>query len=281
MMASVNDSRDGSWLVLGGRGMLGTDVALELAARGVGHRAVGSAECDVRDLDAVRRAVARYQVVVNCAAWTAVDDAETHEPGAFAINATGARNVALACAEAGARMVHVSTDYVFAGDAASPYLPDAPQDPRSAYGRTKAAGEWAIRAVNPDAMIVRTAWLYGNHGPNFVATMLRLAAERETLSVVDDQRGAPTWTKDLAEYLVTLAGSDSPGGNYHGTNGGEASWFDLARAAFLLKGLDPERISPCTTADFPRPAPRPAYSVLAPNGPAMRPWDEALARFLG
>lgn len=269
------------WLVTGGRGMFGTDLVGLLRERGEEVVAVGSAECDVRSLDAVRAAMRDFDGVVNAAAWTAVDDAETHEPEAFSINATGARNVALVAAETGTRMVHISTDYVFDGTATTPYAPDHPQDPRSAYGRTKAAGEWAIRATNPDALIVRTAWLYGEHGPNFVTTMLRLAGEHDTLKVVDDQLGQPTWTRDLAAYVVGLLATDQPGGYYHGTSSGQTSWCGFTREIFRLSGWHPERVKPCTTSEFPRPASRPALSVLRHNdGREIRPWDVALAEYL-
>ncbi|GAB3486364.1 SDR family oxidoreductase [Flexivirga lutea] len=268
------------WLVTGGRGMFGTDLVELLRERGDDVVAVGSAECDIRSLEAVRATLQGFDVVVNAAAWTAVDDAETHEPGAFALNAVGARNVALVAAETGTRMVHISTDYVFDGTATAPYEPDHPQDPRSAYGRTKAAGEWAIRATNPDALIVRTAWLYGAHGPNFVTTMLRLAGERETLSVVDDQVGQPTWTRDLAAYVIRLVDDKASGGYYHGTSSGETSWCGFTREIFRLSGLDPERVSPCTTEDFPRPAPRPALSVLAHPDDPIDVWSDRLAAYL-
>lgn len=268
------------WLVTGGRGMFGTDLVGLLTERGEDVVAVGSAECDIRSLDAVRATLQGFDVVVNGAAWTAVDDAETHEAEAFSINATGARNVALVAAETGTRMVHISTDYVFDGSATAPYEPDHPQDPRSAYGRTKAAGEWAIRATNPDALIVRTAWLYGEHGPNFVKTMLRLAGERETLTVVDDQMGQPTWTKDLAAYVADLITCDRPGGYYHGTSAGTTSWHGFAQEVFRLVGLDPARVEPCGSADFPRPAPRPAYSVLAGDDAILGSWQERLSAYL-
>jgi len=269
------------WLVTGGRGMFGTDLRELLQSRGEEVIAVGSSECDVRSLDAVRATMQGFDVVVNAAAWTAVDDAETQEAEAFSINAVGARNVALAAAETDTGMVHISTDYVFDGAATTPYAPDHPQDPRSAYGRTKAAGEWAIRATNPDALIVRTAWLYGEHGPNFVTTMLRLAGEREVLQVVDDQVGQPTWTKDLAAYVWELVTAKRPGGYYHGTSSGETSWCGFAREIFRLGGWDPERVTACGTNDFPRPAPRPALSVLAHDTPPeLRPWGDALAEYL-
>ncbi|MBB2890139.1 dTDP-4-dehydrorhamnose reductase [Flexivirga oryzae] len=267
------------WLITGGRGMFGTDLALLLQARGEGVVAVGSSSCDVRSLDAVRAAMRDIDVVVNAAAWTAVDDAEAHEAEAFSINATGARNVAAAAVESGTRMVHISTDYVFDGAATTPYGPEHPQDPRSAYGRTKAAGEWAVRAANPDALIIRTAWLYGEHGPNFVKTMLRLAGERETLTVVDDQMGQPTWTRDLADLVLRLLADGARGGYHHGTASGQTTWCGFAQEIFRLAGLDPDRVLPCSTSEFPRPAPRPAYSVLAGNS-AMRDWRTALGGYL-
>jgi dTDP-4-dehydrorhamnose reductase len=159
--------------------------------------------------------------------------------------------------------VHVSTDYVFDGTASEPYAVDHPVAPRSAYGRTKAAGEWAVRALCPESWVVRTAWLYGAGGPNFVGAMLRLAAERDTVSVVDDQVGQPTWTVDVADLVVRLVGHDTAYGLHHGTSSGRTTWFGLARAVFEQHGLDPERVLPTTTAAFPRPAPRPAWSVLS------------------
>jgi dTDP-4-dehydrorhamnose reductase len=195
----------------------------------------------------------------------------------------GVANLAHACAETGAWLVTVSTDYVFAGDADSPYAEDAVIAPRSAYGRTKAAGEWAVRSELPDrSVIVRTAWLYGAHGPSFVRTMSSLEGQRDTLEVVDDQRGQPTWSRDLAERLVQLVDAGAPAGIYHGTASGSTTWCGLARRVFELGGADPARVHPTTTDRFPRPAPRPAYSVLGHDGWAraglspMRDWEAAL-----
>jgi len=160
-------------------------------------------------------------------------------------------------------MVHISTDYVFAGTATQPYAEDSPLDPRSAYGRTKAAGEQQVRAILPnDSLILRTAWLYGAHGPNFVRTMMGLEATRDTLDVVDDQRGQPTWARDLATRVVTSVDADLASGTYHATSSGDTTWFELTRRIFVKLGADPERVRPTTTDAFPRPAPRPAYSVL-------------------
>jgi dTDP-4-dehydrorhamnose reductase len=274
-------------LVTGATGMLGRDMTAALS--GGQYDVVGTtrADLDVTDPEATLAAVAGFDVVVNCTAWTAVDDAQSHEPEAFAVNAIGPANLARACARHGARLAHVSTDYVFAGDAKEPYPEDAPPAPRSAYGRTKAAGEWAVRAELPRGhWIVRTAWLYGEHGNNFVRTMARLERERETLDVVDDQRGQPTWSRDLADAIVSLIDVEAPTGTYHGTSSGECTWFDLAQEVFTGLGADPGRVRPTTSESYRRPAPRPAYSVLGHDGWArsglspIRPWKEALAEAL-
>jgi len=270
-------------LVTGGTGMLGQAVTEVLSARGHDVTAASRAAVDVVSIEHCRGAIEGQDVVVNAAAWTRVDDAETHEAQAYAVNATGAANVARVCRETGARLVHISTDYVFAGEATDPYAEDAPLAPRSAYGRTKAAGEWAVRAECPDSLVVRTAWLYGPGGPNFVATMARLAGQHETLSVVDDQRGQPTSTADLAGLVADLLGAHAPAGIYHGTSEGSTTWFGLTRAIFEELGLDPARVLPSTSAAFPRPAPRPAYSVLGHERtrdvgvPLLPHWREALA----
>jgi dTDP-4-dehydrorhamnose reductase len=201
--------------------------------------------------------------VVNAAGWTDVDGAEANEDAARAVNGDGPKVLAKACAKAGARLVHISTDYVFAGDAHTPYDEDAPTGPQSAYGRTKLLGEQAVLSTLPDTgYVVRTAWLYGEHGPNFVKTMIRLEGERETLDVVNDQRGQPTWSVDLAWLIVALIDAEAPAGIYHGTSAGETTWWGLARAVFEELGADPARVRPTTTDRFPRPARRPAYSVL-------------------
>jgi dTDP-4-dehydrorhamnose reductase len=274
------------WLVVGCDGMLGQDLVAAVR-ESPGAREVTAVDRDVLDIidpDACFRAVAGHDIVVNVAAWTAVDEAETHEAQAFAVNAVGAANLARACSDARARMLQVSTDYVFAGDATSPYAEDAPIAPRSAYGRTKAAGEWAVRTYLPSASwVVRTAWLYGAHGPNFVKTMARLASERDTVSVVHDQRGQPTWTVDLADAILRLVTSEAPFGTYHGTSAGETTWFGFAQAIFSRLGLDPARVTPTTTDAFPRPAHRPAYSVLGHDAwrqagvEPIRGWSDALA----
>lgn len=244
--------------------MLGQDLVAALAEP-AGAREVTAVDrdaLDITDPDACDRAVVGQDIVVNVAAWTAVDAAETHEAEAFSVNAVGAANLARACTGARARMLQVSTDYVFAGDATSPYAEEASLAPRSAYGRTKAAGEWAVQSLCPQSWVVRTAWLYGAHGPNFVKTMARLAAEQETVSVVDDQRGQPTWTVDLARAIIHLVDARAAFGAYHGTSSGATTWFGFAQAIFVELGLDPTRVKPTTSSTFARAAARPANSVL-------------------
>ncbi|MGN6331851.1 MAG: dTDP-4-dehydrorhamnose reductase [Motilibacteraceae bacterium] len=275
------------WLVTGAGGMLGHDVLAVLAGRAQDDvLGLDRAALDVSDAASCLDAVRGCDVVVNAAAYTRVDDAESHEPEAFAVNAVGAANLARACARHGATLVHVSTDYVFDGTAAAPYAEEAPLAPRSAYGRTKAAGEWAVRAELPErSYVLRTAWLYGEHGPSFVRTMRRLMGERETVDVVDDQHGQPTWSLDLAQRIAALVDAGAPAGTYHATNAGSTTWWGLARAVFELSGADPARVRPTTTDRFPRPAPRPAWSVLGHDGwervglAPLRPWREALAEF--
>ncbi|MFF9074391.1 dTDP-4-dehydrorhamnose reductase [Streptomyces sp. NPDC014735] len=269
--------------------MLGRDVLARLADEDVTAVAADRKAVDVADPGSVRAAFEEHRpaVVVNCAAWTAVDDAETMEASALLVNGTGPEVLAAACREHGAVLLQVSTDYVFAGDAEKPYAEDDPTGPRSAYGRTKLAGERAVLGTLPDTgYVVRTAWLYGAGSGNFVRTMIRLEGVKDTLDVVDDQRGQPTWTVDLADRLVrlgqaALAGT-APAGVYHGTGGGETTWFGLTREIFRLLGADPERVRPTTSAAFVRPAPRPAYSVLRHDRwsvagiEPIRDWREAL-----
>ncbi|MEV4659447.1 dTDP-4-dehydrorhamnose reductase [Micromonospora sp. NPDC049301] len=256
-------------LVTGAGGMLGRDLTAVLDGRpDLKVTAATRADLDLTDAAAVRATVTGHDVVINAAAWTDVDGAEADEAAATLVNGDGVAHLASACADTGARLIQVSTDYVFAGDADTPYAEDAPTAPVNAYGRSKLAGERAVARVLPDGgYVVRTAWLYGAHGPNFVSTMLRLAEQREHLDVVDDQHGQPTWSYALAERLVALADAALAGraapGVYHGTCTGQTTWYGLAREAFALRGLDPDRIRPTTSDRFPRPAPRPAYSVLA------------------
>ncbi|MGK5440331.1 dTDP-4-dehydrorhamnose reductase [Micromonospora sp. URMC 105] len=276
-------------LVTGAGGMLGRDLLAVLATRpDLKVTAVTRAELDITDAEAVHATVAGHDVVFNTAAWTDVDGAERDEAAATAVNGDAVAHLARACAATGARLVHISTDYVFPGDATQPYAEDAPTDPVNAYGRSKLAGERAVVRFLPETgYVVRTAWLYGAHGPNFVATMLRLAEQREQLDVVDDQQGQPTWSYALATQLVALADAAlagrAPAGIYHGTCSGTTTWCGLARATFALAGLDPERVRPTTSDRFPRPAARPAYSVLghdrwaAAGLPPLPDWRDTLS----
>jgi dTDP-4-dehydrorhamnose reductase len=288
------------WLVTGAAGMLGRDLTDLLQARGEEFTALARVDLDITDPAAVAKAVSvvKPDVVVNCAAWTAVDAAEEHEEAAFAINAGGAVNLAAACASVGALLVHPSTDYVFDGHASAPYAEDAPTAPSGAYGRTKLAGEQAVRAALPDASyVVRTAWLYGAHGKNFVKTMLRLARNGTSPGVVADQHGQPTWTADVAGQIYALIDNAAPAGTYHATSSGQTTWFGFAEEVFTLyqgqgqgqnQDEDPERLRltprPVTTADYPTPAKRPAYSVLghdAWHAAGISPisgWKDALQR---
>jgi dTDP-4-dehydrorhamnose reductase len=246
------------WVITGAGGMLGQDLCAVLAAAGeTDVLAAGRDDLDITDAAAVRSALDGADVVVNAAAWTNVDGAETDEEAAAAVNGYAVRNLA---ETAGKRLIQVSTDYVFDGAGAAPYAEEAPPAPINAYGRGKAIGERA--ALSAGGFVVRTAWLYGEHGPNFVRTMLRLAASRETVDVVDDQVGPPTWSYALAGQIVALARSGASPGVYHGTASGSTTWFGLARAVFEEAGLDPGRVRPTTSDKFVRPAPRPAYSVL-------------------
>jgi len=275
------------WLVSGADGMLGTDLVAALSGRGEPVTGMNRAALDVTDAAAVADAIAanRPDVVVNCAAWTAVDDAEAAEERALAVNAGGAASLAQGCATAGARLVQLSTDYVFAGAAGRPYAEDDAPAPRTAYGRTKLAGERAVLSRLPGSgYVVRTAWLYGAHGSNFVRTMIKLADQRPAVDVVDDQYGQPTWTADVARQIIALIKAAAPAGIYHATSSGQTTWFGLAREIFRLLGADPDRVRPVASSELSRPAPRPAYSVLGHDAwdrlgiPPIGDWRAALQR---
>ncbi|WP_281174240.1 dTDP-4-dehydrorhamnose reductase [Hamadaea tsunoensis] len=275
----------GKVLITGAGGMLGR----ALTAAAPAATALTRRELDLLDAAATADAVAGHDVVINAAAWTDVDRAETEEAEATRINGDAVANLAAACASANARLIHVSTDYVFAGDAATPYAEDAPTAPLNAYGRSKLAGELAVAKLLPAAgYVVRTAWLYDRTGRNFLTTMLRLAGERDFVDVVDDQRGQPTTAPALAAQLLRLAARpDAAPGIYHGTAGGETTWYAFTRAIFALTGLDPDRVRPTTSERFVRPAPRPAYSVLghdrwrAAGLAPLADWQDLLHDLLG
>ena len=292
-----------SLLVTGGAGQLGRDLVAAAARAGITRiRAPNSAELDVTDPAAVSEAVASVSsadrgirlVVINSAGYTAVDAAEsTGAHRAHAVNAQGPAHLARACAAQQVHLVQVSTAYVFAGDGAGPHRVDDPAEPDTVYGQTKLAGEQAVLSSGAPAHVVRTAWLYGAHGSNFVRTMAALATHNGsaqngssggTVRVVDDQHGNPTWTADLADGLIALAlaADRVPAGVLHCVNAASTTWFGLARAVFTELGADPDRVQPCSTTEFPRPAPRPANSVLDTAGwaaaglPELRHWRQAL-----
>jgi dTDP-4-dehydrorhamnose reductase len=259
--------------VVGAGGMLGRDVV-----RAAGDRAVALTHAD---LDVTDRAAARDALggatVINCAAYTDVDGAETDSDTAHAVNADGARNVA----EAATRVLYVSTDYVFDGSKREPYVESDPTGPLQEYGHSKLAGERATAEANEDHLVVRSSWLFGAGGRNFVETMLTLARERDELLVIDDQVGSPTFSGHLAEALVALAGGDERG-VLHVAGTGSCSWFDFARAIFERVGVDAD-VRPCATEEFPRPARRPPFSVLESErgAPALPTWEDGLEAYLG
>jgi dTDP-4-dehydrorhamnose reductase len=278
------DGSGGPWLVVGAAGQLGTDLIRALPAGNV----VGM---DLPDIDITRPASVAASlapigpsVVINAAAFTAVDAAEDRPHLAWAVNAEGPGVLARACASIGATLLHVSTDYVFdRAGVTQPHEVDAPGSPRSVYGQSKLAGEERVRQALAEHYVVRTAWLYGDTGTNFVKTMARLERDCDVIDVVDDQWGTPTWSADLARGLVRLVRSRAAFGTYHCTNAGKTTWYGLARAVFAELGADTSRVRPCSTNEFPRPAPRPAYSVLSTTGwraaglQPLRPWRHALA----
>lgn len=256
------------WLVTGAAGMLGLDLCAALTDQGIEHVAADRSALDVTDAATVRKAVRSLGVggvVLNAAGWTDVDGAEQQEAEATAVNGTAVEVLADACRSTGATLVHVSTDYVFGGDGrvVDALAEDAVPVPINAYGRSKLVGERAVLDRCPETgYVVRTAWLYGRYGPNFVRTMLRLADTQASVTVVDDQVGQPTWTWELAQRMVDVGLRRPPPGILHGSAAGETSWYGLACAAYELAGLDPSRVQPVPSTRFPRPAARPARSVL-------------------
>ncbi|MEK4176609.1 dTDP-4-dehydrorhamnose reductase [Aeribacillus sp. FSL K6-1305] len=273
-------------LVTGAKGQLGTDLVLLLSDRGYEVYGYGREELDITNFDQVKRVIREIHpdVVIHTAAYTKVDLAESEPDQAFLINSYGTRNVAVVSEAVGAKLVYISTDYVFDGTATTPYNEFASTNPLSVYGKSKLAGEQFVRDLHSKFFIVRTSWVYGKHGNNFVKTMLKLAQERDELMVVHDQIGCPTYTVDLANCVLELIQTEKYG-VYHVSNSGHCSWYEFAKAIFEEAGIK-VKVNPCTTKDFPRPAPRPAYSVfdhmsLRLNGfRKMREWREALREFL-
>jgi len=269
-------------LVAGAEGLVGREVVARLGQKAIGR---GRGALDITCPASVERALDETgaRVVINAAAMTHVDACEVSPREAFLVNAEGPRILADALARRGGALIHLSTDYVFDGSQAEPYGEDAPLNPVSAYGRTKAEGERRARTAHPDGTIVlRTAWLYGEHGPSFVRTMMRLYREGGTLAVVDDQHGQPTWTRDLADQTIRMLDSGLRSATLHGTNAGATSWHGFAQAIVENLGGDPADVTPVTSADYPRRAPRPANSVLSHDGwrqhglTPMRAWRPAL-----
>jgi dTDP-4-dehydrorhamnose reductase len=275
-------------LITGGKGQLGRDLEKILLNTGkyeltcLGHDAL-----DITKPGNVQQVVLtnRPEVIIHAAANTNVDSCELDKDSAYLVNALGSRNVAVAAAKTGAKLVYISTDYVFNGKAGRPYIEFDLPDPINIYGKSKLAGEQYVAGLSDRYFIVRTSWLYGRHGKNFVKTMLSLAKEKKEVSVVNDQVGSPTYTKDLAHFIAELIQTELYG-IYHATNGGECSWFDFARAIFKIANLSQIKVKPATTLELNRPAPRPAYSVLdnycirLQGLPGLRPWEEALQEFL-
>jgi dTDP-4-dehydrorhamnose reductase len=274
-------------LITGGSGQLGIALSEELDSRGLVFTAFGSKDLDITLGSIVRDLVSQVSptVIINCAAWTDVDAAETNEAQASRVNGDGAENIALAAKSCGAKLIQVSTDYVFSGESETPWQVADEIDPQSAYGRTKADGEGLVLATySENSKIVRTAWLYSPWGKNFAKTMTRLALNGDgEVRVVNDQMGQPTSATDLAKQLVELSLSSTPPGIYHGTNSGQATWFEFAQEIFKLSGADVSRVIPVSSNEYLRPAKRPSYSVLSHESWAkttiksMRDWRIALA----
>ncbi len=266
--------------------MLGSDLMEEARAR---HEVFGvdRQELDISDPAQCLTFIGRLHpdVVINAAALTQVDYCETHEQEALRVNGEGPGNLATAAVGAGALLVHYSTDYIFDGSKTGAYLEDDPPNPRSAYGRSKLRGEELIRSQGENHLIIRTAWLFGKNGPNFLRTILRTARMAQPLRVVNDQRGSPTCSRDLAAYTMRMVDGGCRG-TYHVTNGGDCTWYQLACSAVEWARIPDARVTPVSTAEFPRPAPRPANSVLAnarlqrEGFPHMRPWQEAAREYV-
>jgi dTDP-4-dehydrorhamnose reductase len=270
-------------VIAGAGGQAGTCLAAEAVRQGRDVLALTSSQWDITDPQAADQIVQTGDVVINCAAYTNVDGAEDDEARAYAVNAAGPEHIARACARVGARLIHISTDYVFNGAASRPYEPSDETGPLSVYGQSKLAGERAVLAASPEAVVVRTAWVYtGGSGKDFVATMRRLAAGDRIIEVVDDQTGSPTYVADLVAALLQVADGHVQARVVHAANAGAVSRFGQARAVFEGVGADPERVVPVSSDHNPRPAARPAYSVLSSRESEqaglspLRPWQDAL-----
>ena len=276
-----------TWLITGSKGQLGLALQAELTNQGIDYAATDSSQLDITKPLQVNQLVEslKPEVIINAAAWTDVDGAETNKDVAYQVNAVGPQNLAIAAKQVGARLVQVSTDYVFSGENNAPWGEDAAHNPQSVYGSTKSEGENLVLRELPNAVyIVRTAWLYSADKKNFAKTMTKLALNGDAeVRVVNDQVGQPTLAAGLAKQIVKLVLSAAPAGIYHGTNGGQATWFEFAQEIFRLAGVDVSRVVPVSTSEFPRPAKRPSYSVLSHDKwretdvAAMQDWKTALA----
>lgn len=279
-------------LVTGASGQLGQDVVSVFQAQGHDVLGYDREQLDITDLEQAVKIVGQYQpdVVIHCAAYTAVDAAESDVDGAYQVNAAGTRNMALAAEKAGAKLVYISTDYVFDGTAEQPYHEYDNTNPQSIYGKSKRAGEVLTQTLSSRYFIVRTSWVYGLHGNNFVKTMLKLGQEKPHLQVVNDQKGSPTYTVDLARFLVELLQTEKYG-VYHASNSGSCTWYEFTQAIFqdaveLLDAKIKATLEPCSTEQFPRPAARPRNSVMEHIAIRtnelhdLRDWREALRDFL-
>lgn len=272
-------------VITGAKGMLGQALQKELQRHQV--LAADADMMNITDLKQVRRVLTdfRPEVVINCAAYTDVDACESHTDTAYSVNARGAGNLAVVCNELGSAMVQISTDYVFNGSTTGAYEEFAPVGPLGIYGKSKLAGEELVKSLCPRHYIVRTSWLFGPGGKNFVQTMLKLASERDVLTVVDDQRGRPTYTRDLAQAIESLIQSGLYG-VYHVTNSGECSWYQFAVDIMEQAGISKVELRPVTSQEFKRPAPRPANSVLGnrfwriAGFPELRDYRQALQDYL-
>ncbi|MEK4055174.1 dTDP-4-dehydrorhamnose reductase [Paenibacillus sp. FSL F4-0087] len=279
-------------LVTGANGQLGRDVVLLLEKEGHSVLACDRDQMDITNQAQCNVVISSYhpEVVVHCAAYTAVDAAETDIDGAYKVNAVGTRNVAVAAERAGAKLIYISTDYVFDGNSLNPYQEYDDTNPQSVYGKSKRAGELLVQSLSSKWFVVRTSWVYGLYGNNFVKTMLKLGQEKPKLQVVHDQKGSPTYTVDLAGFLLKLMQTEMYG-IYHASNSGTCTWYEFTEAIFAearnVGGLSIQaQLEPCTTEQFPRPAPRPRNSVMdhlsiRTNGLTdLRPWREGLREFI-
>ena len=271
-------------LITGAYGMLGSD--LREVLKNFELICTGSKDLDITDQEGIMDFITEHcpDLVINAAAYTAVDDCETHYDEAYAVNAIGPKNLARACKKINVPLIHISTDYVFDGSKRTPLIESDKLGPKSAYGKTKLAGEKFIQENTEKYFILRTSWLYGLHGKNFVSTMLDLAESHDEITVVDDQIGSPTYSLDLAVAITNLLHSDKYG-IYHVTNEGECSWYEFSKLIFELSNIEVNLI-PVSTEEFPRPAPRPHYSVLnnkkwnSSGFVPMRDYKEALGSYL-